>query len=126
MSANPKKLKRWQRQEPKHHRYTIHLENGFIIIVEYWSKSGKITRFATPLIRLHDKDHGSDEICRYDTAHDFAHLDILDHDRKVINKVAINGSPSYKKAITYAINDLKANYQKYWQDYCGRQTKTGA
>ena len=73
-------------------------------------------------IRLHD-DLGSEEICRYDTAHDFAHLDILDHKRKVINKVVMTGSPGYKKAITYAINDLKTNYQKYWQDYCARQKK---
>lgn len=76
------------------------------------------------MIRLHDENEGSDEICRYDTAHDFAHLDILDHRRKVINKVAMIGSPSYKKAITHAIDDLKTNYQKYWQDYCERQKKT--
>ena len=123
MGPTPKKLKRWKRREPKLQRHKIHLRDGFIIIVEYWFKKGKITRFATPLIHLQDDGAGSEEICRYDTAHDFAHLDILDHNRKVINKVALSGAPSYKKAITYAIHDLKTNYQKYWQDYCSRQSQ---
>jgi hypothetical protein len=126
MGVNPVKLKRWEQKEPRRESYKIHLKAGFVIIVEYWWKAGKITRFATPLIRLHDEDQGSDEICRYDTAHNFAHLDILDDKRNVINKVAITGSPSYRKAITYAIDDLKTNYRKYWEDYCARQKQANA
>lgn len=93
-------------------------------MVQYWLKEGKVIRFATVLIRPHDDGDGSDEICRYDTAHDHAHLDILDHNRKVIKKMAIVGLPSYEKAISYAISDLKANYQKYWEDYWARKNKT--
>jgi rhamnogalacturonyl hydrolase YesR len=48
-----------------------------------------------------------DKICRYDTAHGFAHLDILDEHRKVINKIPLSGTASFKEALTYAINDLK-------------------
>lgn len=38
--------------------------------------------------------------------------------------MAIVGLPSYEKAISYAISDLKANYQKYWEDYWARKNKT--
>ena len=126
MGATPKKLKRWKRRVPKRKEYKIFLNDGFVVIVQYWFKEGKVTRFATVLIRLRDHGAGSDEICRYDTAHDYAHLDILDHNRKVIKKVAIVGLTSYERAITYAITDLKANSQKYWEDYWARKNKTQA
>jgi len=124
MGATPKKLKRWKHRAPKLNRHKIFLNDGFVIVVEYWFKEGQVTRFATVLIRPHDDGDGSDEICRYDTAHDYAHLDILDHNRKVIKKMAIVGLPSYERAISYAISDLKANYQKYWEDYSARKNKT--
>lgn len=89
--------------------------------MEYWFQHGVITRFATVLIRLRDEGEGSDEICRYDTAHGFAHLDIRDNRRKVIHKLAVPGAPSFKRAIEYAIDDLKTNYQKYWASICTTQ-----
>ena len=116
-----KKQKRWQKPTPKLTTFKIPLDGGFVIIVEYWSQRGQITRFATVLIRLRDEDEGSDEICRYDTAHGFAHLDVLDNKRRVIHKIAVPGEPSYRRAIEHALNDLKTNYQKYWEAFRASQ-----
>ena len=112
------KQKRWRALKPKPTRFKIPLEDGgFVIVVEYWLRKGAIIRFAAVLIQLHVEDQGSDEICRYDTAHGFAHLDILDNKRRVIEKIAIPGKPSYEDALTYALADLKINYQKYGKSF---------
>ena len=123
MSANPKKVRRWKRQEVRSKRHSITIGGGFVIVVDYLWKPGRVITFAAILTKFQNDTGGWDEICHYDTAHGFAHLDILDEHRRVINKIPMSGPVSYKGAFTYAINDLKKNYQKYWEDYCARQGK---
>jgi hypothetical protein len=125
MGANPKKVRRWKKREARSKRYSIVLEDGFVIVVGYLWKPGMVLKFAVILMKLRTDTGEWDEICRYDTAHGFAHLDILDENRKVINKIPMSGSLSYKEAVTYAIDDLKENFQKYWKDYCTRQKQNG-
>ena len=54
-------------------------------------------------------------ILRYDTAHGFAHCDILHHDGKV-EKVRMP-TLNYTEALTYADDDLSQNWQVYHQRY---------
>jgi hypothetical protein len=110
------KLKKLRPISPRGFR--IYLDDGFVIIVEYWSRRGEMLRFAAVLIRLLDTDDGSEEVCRYDTAHDFAHLDILDRKRRVIDKIILPYA-GYKKALQYAIHDFKTNYRTHWARFCG-------
>ncbi len=123
MGATPKKIRRWKRKEARSNRYSIRIDNGFVVVVEYLWKAGKVIKFAAVLTRFRVGIGGWDEICRYDTAHGFAHLDILDEHRKVINKIPLSGVASYNEAFTYAINDLKENHQKFWEEYIVRQAK---
>jgi hypothetical protein len=76
-----------------------------------------MTDFALILIRPKERRDGFHMICRYDTAHDFAHLDLLDSEGRITEKVAVPGIKSYKTALTYAQDDLKKNHQRYWQKY---------
>ena len=123
MSANPKKVRRWKRKEARSKRHSIVIGNGFVIVVEYLWKPGRVIKFAAVLTKFRANTGGWDEICRYDTAHGFVHLDILDEHRKVINKIPMSGAASYKEAFTYAISDLKKSHQKYWEEYCARKAK---
>jgi len=54
-------------------------------------------------------------IVRYDTAHGFAHKDILRADGKVIKQPLF--FDTYNLALTYATIDLKANWNKYRQNF---------
>jgi hypothetical protein len=123
MGANPKKIRRWKRKEARSKRYSISIGHGFVIVVEYLWKAGKVIKFAAVLTKFRVSVRGWDEICRYDTAHGFAHLDILDEHRDVINKIPLSGAASYNEAFTYAINNLKENHQKFWEEYTARQAK---
>lgn len=53
-------------------------------------------------------------IVRYDTAHGFAHIDVMSPDGR-IDKQPIY-FPSYSLAFTYATQDLR----RYWREYRGR------
>jgi hypothetical protein len=121
MGANPKKIRRWRKRPPTSKRISIELPDDFRMVVDYWWRRGKVLRFAAVLVRSRKNADGWIEICRYDTAHGFAHLDVLDERGKVINKIPLSGHSSYKTAITYAVADLKENYRKYWQEYEARQ-----
>lgn len=98
-------------------RHAVDLKEGFRLIVEYGWLRGKITKFAIILIRPREGKTGYHMVCRYDTAHDFAHLDLLNNQGKVMEKVAVPGNLTYKEAFLYAQDDLKKNYQRYWQAY---------
>jgi hypothetical protein len=54
-------------------------------------------------------------IVRYDTAHGFAHKDIMKPDGEVIKQPLY--FESYNLAFTYATIDLKANWKKYIEDF---------
>ncbi len=54
-------------------------------------------------------------VLRYDTAHGFAHCDILHHSGKV-EKISMP-MLDYKEALTYADDDLSQNWQTYRERY---------
>jgi hypothetical protein len=54
-------------------------------------------------------------VIRYDTAHDFAHCDIIHYSGK-IEKVRMP-TLEYKEALTYADEDLNENWQIYYTRY---------
>jgi hypothetical protein len=118
MTTSQKK-RRWQAKSPLLKKYNIELPDGFRIVAEYVWQRGKMPKFALILIRENEQSGEYDMICRYDTAHDFAHLDLLDSKGRVIEKVAVSGMMSYKAAYTHAKNDLQTNYLRYWQAYLG-------
>jgi hypothetical protein len=111
------KKRRWKPKASVLKKYNIELSDGFLIVAEYQWVPGKMTDFALILIRPKEQRDGFHMICRYDTAHDFAHLDLLDSEGKVMEKMAVPGITSYKAAFTYAQDDLKKNHQWYWQKY---------
>ncbi len=115
--TTPRKKRRWQSKAAILKKYNINLSDGFRIVAEYTWLRGKITKFALILIREKESEDGHHAICRYDTAHGFAHLDRLDYRGTVIEKVAVPGITSYKTAYTYAKGDLQKNYKLYWQAY---------
>ena len=50
-------------------------------------------------------------VVRYDTAHGFAHRDLLDIKGNIIKTPLFN--QDYNDALTFAENDLKTNWQSY-------------
>ena len=54
-------------------------------------------------------------IVRYDTAHGFAHRDIMKADGETIKQPLF--FETYNLAFTYATIDLKANWKKYIEDF---------
>lgn len=54
-------------------------------------------------------------VMRYDTAHGYAHCDIL-HPHEPAVKVRLPHS-SYKEALTWALHDLETNWQLYSERY---------
>jgi len=115
--TTPQKKRRWQSKKPFLNKHVVELPEGFRVVLEYWWLRGKITRFAAILILPRGTEPGYHMICRYDTAHNFAHLDLLNQKGDVMEKVAVPGNLRYKDAFLYAQDDLKKNYKRYWQKY---------
>jgi len=109
------KRRRWQSKKPVLNKHVIELPEGFRIVVDYSWLRGKIPHFALILIRAHETKPGYHMVCRYDTAHNFAHLDLLNQKGEVMEKVAVPGNLRYKEAFNHAQDDLKKHYQRYWQ-----------
>ena len=58
---------------------------------------------------------GWQPVVRYDTAHQFAHRDLL-HPSGTVEKSALP-TQDYNEALTFAMKDLKANWQQYRRRY---------
>jgi hypothetical protein len=56
-------------------------------------------------------------VVRYDSAHGFAHRDLLDHSGNVQKTPLFN--MDYNEALTFAENDLKANWNSYKRRFMG-------
>ncbi|MCF6149868.1 MAG: hypothetical protein E3K37_14540 [Candidatus Kuenenia sp.] len=57
-------------------------------------------------------------IVRYDTAHGFAHKDVMKADGKTIKQPLF--FETYNLAFTFATIDLKVNWKKYREDFSRR------
>jgi len=76
---------------------------------------GQVEEFAVVLTRT-SEEAGLQQICRYDNAHGFAHLDLLSRSGNLREKHPYSHL-SDQEALEHAIADLKANYQAYWDDF---------
>lgn len=89
------------------------LAPGSIARVRFEKERGQITAFVVQLECLFgDEWH---PVIRYDTAHDFAHRDVLRPDGTT-EKTALPVS-DYNEALTFAHEDIKANWRVYRDRY---------
>lgn len=80
------------------------------------SESGKVLEFVEQYETYWEGDWVA--VVRYDTAHGFAHKDILRPSGRAI-KIRLAES-DYNQAMTLAINDLQKNWQRYKTDFIRR------
>ena len=81
--------------------------------VRFVKERGRILGFAVQLECLFG-DQWQPVVC-YDTAHDFAHRDVIRPDGTA-EKTALSFS-DYNQALTFAHEDIKANWQVYRDRY---------
>jgi hypothetical protein len=91
-------------------RWIQYLPDGFMLYIGKQTDKGRITSFSVALIF-------EDEcITRYDTAHGFAHRDVLGRKSALIEK-RICENLSDRQAFQYAIRDLETNFRAYYAFY---------
>jgi hypothetical protein len=90
-------------------QFEIQLAEGFYLAVEIELLAGQITGF---VVRLMKAAGPGANICRYDTAHNMPHRDVLGKREGLVRKDWLPGL-SLKEALQFAINDLKLNYERY-------------
>lgn len=81
--------------------------------VRFTKERGRITQFLVQLECVVDDEWYI--IMRYDTAHDFAHCDVL-HPDGTEEKTAL-ATLDYNEAFTFAQFDLRSNWKKYRDRY---------
>ena len=89
------------------------LDENNALRVSFDLEHGEVVRFVVQLEGLFIDQW--QPIIRYDTAHGFAHCDVL-HPYDGTRKIALNTS-NYNEALTYAQTDLTTNWQKYRARY---------
>jgi hypothetical protein len=86
------------------------LPDGFVLYIGRRTERGQPTSFCVVLI------YEDECITRYDTAHGFAHRDILGRKSGLIEKVSCE-TLGNKQAFQNAIRDLKTNFRQYLAFY---------
>ena len=95
--------------------YERQLDVDARIRAEYKSRKGRITSFIIQLEVLF-KDEWK-PVVRYDTAHGFAHRDLYNR-RGRVTKTELN--MPFNDALTYALNDIRDNWELYRKNFLGR------
>jgi len=90
--------------------WTHYLPDGFTIRVGRRTESGRMTGFSVALV------YEGECVVRYDTAHGFAHRDILGRKSGLIEKQSYE-NVSAREAFRNAIHDLKTNYRPHLAFY---------
>ena len=76
----------------------------------HFSTKGNISYFSIQIeTEINNKWH---TVVRYDTAHGFAHRDILNFKGEEISKTPLFNQ-NFNSALTFAENDLKLNWESY-------------
>ena len=89
------------------------LERDVAVRVHFTHSRGKITAFVVQLeCQIAEHWH---PVIRYDTAHGFAHCDILKPDGSQ-EKRALS-IHDFNEALTYAQDDLRAHYRRYCERF---------
>lgn len=86
----------------------------FAIFIRRKTCRGKVQSFAVVLLALHEGEWT--DITRYDTAHGYAHRDVLGLCEGLRGKLRLPNL-SLEKAFDYAIRDLEHNAGIYLADY---------
>ena len=94
--------------------YIIWLDDRAYIQVEFATVRGRVVSFVVRLMRVYGDAVAG--IVRYDTAHGMPHRDILDSKGHLIKKDWLTGQ-TFEQALSYAKDDLQANYENYFKEF---------
>ncbi len=89
--------------------FSIYLEDS-IIVVWFFTKKGEITDFSVAL--LAEIDDKSQCVAPYDTAHGYAHKDVLGKKMGNLAKEPFLDSDK-EKAFHHAVQDFKTHFKDY-------------
>lgn len=90
-------------------------ELGDLMRVSFGKDSGAIVRFS-----VQDEAMIAGElkpVVRYDTAHGFAHRDLLFWDGSTRHWDRMSERPSYRESLSDAIQDIKTSWRRYRDDF---------
>ncbi|MBI5193011.1 MAG: hypothetical protein HZA08_06165 [Nitrospirae bacterium] len=86
------------------------------IRIDFTVKKGKVEKFVTQYELLINKQWNP--IIRYDTVHNFVHIDIINPDGTKIKKEL--NFLNYNEALTFSILDLNTNWKNYKKGFLRR------
>jgi hypothetical protein len=93
--------------------FRLLLDDRNALRVRFETDRDRGNRFVVQLECRFDDDWSP--IIRYDTAHEFAHVDVL-HPTGETDKIKLEDQ-NYNEVLTFAINDLTDNWKKYRERY---------
>lgn len=79
--------------------------------VQFTTERGRVTAFTVQYETMIDDQ--AIAVARYDTAHGFPHLDMLDRRGRVVAKTRLADQPSLGAALTYAEQDMRNSWRQY-------------
>jgi hypothetical protein len=79
--------------------------------VQFTTERGRVTTFTVQYETVIEGQ--AIAVARYDTAHGFPHLDLLDRRGRVVAKIPLAGQPSLGAALTYAEQELATSWRRY-------------
>lgn len=86
----------------------------FALLVRRETRGGELLSFAVVLLAIWEGKWV--DVTRYDTAHGFAHRDVLGRKQGLRGKLLL-AMMDFEEAFEYGIRDLKENAEIYFQDY---------
>jgi hypothetical protein len=95
-------------------RYEIWLSDSAFIAVAFATVHGRIASFTLRLVFV--AEDAELNVVRYDTAHGMPHRDTLDRTGTLVRKDWLPDL-SFEDALSFAVEDLKAHYEDYLQDF---------
>lgn len=98
--------------------WLIWLDHSCRIECERITRGGKVVSFR--LVLLADIAGTTHCVTRYDTAHGFAHQDILAFGGAVLEKIPMREA-DFTLAFQAAYHDVVENYERYMREYLKRQ-----
>lgn len=94
--------------------YSFWLDETSYVVVEFATVDGRVVSF---VVRLMSLAKGTEKcVARYDTAHGCPHLDLVDHQGRLLEKKWLLGM-SLAEALRFAIDDFKFNYASYIKNF---------
>lgn len=87
---------------------------AFALLLRRRTEGGKVLSFAVVLFAFHGGDWI--DISRYDTAHGYAHRDVLGFKEGLRGKLPMP-TLSFNQAFRYAIRDFEENAENYFADF---------